>query len=136
VVLVHDEHGHFQGLVTPADPLETIAGVFRSAPGILARLRDARLHVIGAEEEFRALKTGSHQDPSWAFLQQMRELGQQAGKRWLVADLAGVGVRSTINLSDFAGPAIEPHFHLPQLGKLASGSPVRARLPDRWVTAA
>jgi hypothetical protein len=32
-------------------------------PGVLARLRDARLHVIGAEEEFRALKIGSHQDP-------------------------------------------------------------------------
>ncbi|MFC7739410.1 hemolysin family protein [Roseomonas sp. GCM10028921] len=30
VVLVHDEHGHFEGLVTPADLLETIAGVFRT----------------------------------------------------------------------------------------------------------
>ncbi|WP_424139620.1 hemolysin family protein [Roseomonas chloroacetimidivorans] len=30
VVLVHDEYGHFEGLVTPADLLETIAGVFRT----------------------------------------------------------------------------------------------------------
>jgi hypothetical protein len=30
-----------------------------SVPGVLARL-----HVIGAEEEFRALKIGSHQDPN------------------------------------------------------------------------
>jgi NTE family protein len=102
-----------------------------SAPGILARLRDARLHVIGAEEEFRALKTGSHQDPSWAFLQQMRELGQQASERWLAADLVGVGVRSTINLYDFAGPAIEPHFNLQRFGTLESGSPAKARFPER-----
>jgi putative hemolysin len=30
MVIVHDEYGHFEGLVTPADILETIAGVFRS----------------------------------------------------------------------------------------------------------
>ncbi|WP_426959606.1 hemolysin family protein [Muricoccus radiodurans] len=30
VLLVHDEYGHFEGLVTPADLLETIAGVFRT----------------------------------------------------------------------------------------------------------
>ncbi|SHK07149.1 putative hemolysin [Roseomonas rosea] len=30
VVFVHDEYGHFEGLVTPADLLETIAGVFRT----------------------------------------------------------------------------------------------------------
>jgi putative hemolysin len=30
VALVHDEYGHFEGLVTPADVLETIAGEFRA----------------------------------------------------------------------------------------------------------
>lgn len=30
MALVHDEYGHFDGLVTPADILEAIAGVFRS----------------------------------------------------------------------------------------------------------
>ena len=30
VALVHDEYGHFEGIVTPADILELIAGVFRS----------------------------------------------------------------------------------------------------------
>lgn len=79
-----------------------------AAPGILARLRDARLHVIGAEEEFRALKLGSHQDPSWAFLQELRQLGHGAADRWLASDLASVGIRSTVDLSDFAEPVLEP----------------------------
>jgi NTE family protein len=78
-----------------------------SGPGVLARLRDARLHVIGAEEEFRALKLGSHQDPSWAFLQEMRSLGHTAADRWTEAHLSSVGRRSTVDLSDFAGPVLE-----------------------------
>ena len=87
-----------------------------SAPGVLARLRDARLHVIGAEEEFRALKPGSHQDPSWAFLKEMRGLGHAAADRWLEAHLAAVGLRSTVDLSDFIGPALEPHLGTQRVG--------------------
>jgi NTE family protein len=79
-----------------------------SAAGVLARLRDARLHAIGAEEEFRALKDGSHRDASWAFLRDMRDLGRRAADRWLDADLASMGVRSTMDLSGFAGPVLEP----------------------------
>lgn len=30
MALIHDEYGHFEGIVTPADVLEAIAGVFRS----------------------------------------------------------------------------------------------------------
>jgi putative hemolysin len=30
MALIHDEYGHFEGLVTPADVLEAIAGVFRA----------------------------------------------------------------------------------------------------------
>jgi putative hemolysin len=33
VALVHDEYGHFQGLVTSADILETIVGAFRTEAG-------------------------------------------------------------------------------------------------------
>jgi putative hemolysin len=32
MALIHDEYGNFEGLVTPADVLEAIAGVFRSDP--------------------------------------------------------------------------------------------------------
>jgi putative hemolysin len=30
MALIHDEYGHFEGIVTPADVLEAIAGAFRS----------------------------------------------------------------------------------------------------------
>ena len=30
MALVHDEYGHFQGIVIPANILQTIAGAFRS----------------------------------------------------------------------------------------------------------
>jgi NTE family protein len=85
-----------------------LADLPASAVGALARLRDARLHVIGAEEEFRGLKVGSHRDASWRFLQDMRDLGRSAADRWLEADLASVGVRSTMDLSGFAGSVLDP----------------------------
>lgn len=85
-----------------AQPL--LAGV-PGLPPVLARLRDARLHMIGAEAEFQALQGGSRQDPTWAFLSGMRELGVAAAERWLAENLALVGVRSSLDLSQFAGPA-------------------------------
>jgi NTE family protein len=89
-----------------------------SAPGILTRLRDARLHVIGAEEEFRALRDGSHQDASWTFLQELRRLGHDAAEHWLDRHLGVVGIRSTVNLSEFAGPVLEPHIDTSGTGGL------------------
>lgn len=80
-------------------------------PGIaqpaLERLRDARLHMIGAEDEFRALKGGSVQDPSWAFFEQMRAIGHRAGERWLSEHLAAVGTRGTVDLAFFAGQELD-----------------------------
>jgi putative hemolysin len=32
MVIVHDEYGHFEGIVTPADVLDAIAGAFKSDP--------------------------------------------------------------------------------------------------------
>ena len=78
-----------------------------AAPGVLARLRDARLHMVGAEEEFRALRGGSRQDPSWAFLTEMRSLGHHAAERWLSENLASVGARPTVDLAEFEGPRVE-----------------------------
>jgi NTE family protein len=66
------------------------------------------MHAIGAEEEFRGLKVGSHRDASWGFLREMRDLGRGAADRWLEADLTSVGVRSTMDLSGFAGSVLGP----------------------------
>jgi NTE family protein len=85
-----------------------LADLPSAPPGVLARLRDARLHAIGAEEEFRALKGGSQRDASWAFLQSMRDLGHRAADRWLGEHLADVGVRPTVDLAALAGPGLEP----------------------------
>ena len=78
-----------------------------SLPEPLARLRDARVHMIGAEEEFQALHGGSAQDPSWGFLSEMRALGHAAADRWLEENLPAVGRCPTLDLAPFAGPTIE-----------------------------
>jgi NTE family protein len=75
---------------------------------VLTRLRDARLYAIGAEAEFRALKPGSKQDASWAFLQEMRALGHRAGAAWLAEHGGAVGVRASVDLERFAGPLLRP----------------------------
>lgn len=72
--------------------------------GPLSRLREARLHMIGAEQEFRALPRGSTLDTSWGFLQRMHGLGTVAAGQWLAANLGFVGVRSTLDLAALAGP--------------------------------
>ena len=74
--------------------------------GPLARLRETRMHMIGAEEEFQTLKAGSAQDPTWSFLSSMRDLGHSAADRWLKENLALVGARSTLDLTQFAGPRL------------------------------
>lgn len=78
------------------------------AQDVLARLRDARLHMIGAEQEFRNLKTGSRRGPSWSFLQEMRSLCHAAAERWLAENHAALRSRSTLDLAAFAGPRITP----------------------------
>ena len=78
-------------------------------PGALGRLHDARLHMIGAEEAFRALPGGSGFDARWVFLQKMQELGHQAADRWLGANVASVGVRSTVDLHELARPSLGLH---------------------------
>jgi NTE family protein len=78
-----------------------------SVVGPLARLREARLHMIGAEAEFRALKGGSAQDPTWHFLSTMRDLGHRAADRWLEENLSAIGTRSTLDMAQFAGPRLE-----------------------------
>lgn len=74
-------------------------------PPTLARLRNARLHMIGAEAAFQALPGGSRQDPTWTFLTEMHALGVKSADGWLAANLHAVGTRSSLDLSLFAEAA-------------------------------
>src|SRR3954463_1071039 len=75
----------------------------------LARLREARLHVISAEEALRALPSGSALDTRWDALRRLRDLGRGTAERWLDDNLAAVGTRPTLDLARFARPAVEIH---------------------------
>lgn len=72
-------------------------------PEPLARLRNARVHMISAEDEFRALPCGSNQAPTWGFLSGMRDLGQGTTDQWLKDTLPAIGARSSCDLARFAG---------------------------------
>jgi NTE family protein len=76
-------------------------------PMALARLRDARIHMIGAEAEFRSLPTGRRLETTWSFLSTMRGLGNEAATAWLSANLESIGRRSTIAPSLFEGSRLD-----------------------------
>jgi NTE family protein len=78
------------------------------AEGVLARLRDARVHMIGDDASFQALKSGSEVDPSWAFLVQMHGRGRAAADLWLATKGHALGRRSSLDLAAFAPQAIRP----------------------------
>lgn len=75
-------------------------------PPALARLRGARLHMIGGEAEFQAMQGGSRQDPTWTFLLKMRNLGHLAADRLLESNATGIGQRSTLDLTQFVGSGV------------------------------
>lgn len=85
---------------------DVLAGVPDLSP-VLARLRGARLHMIGAETEFRAMQGGSRQDPTWTFLLEMRDLGHLAANRWLEGNVVEIGQRSTLDLAQFLGSRVD-----------------------------
>ncbi|MGI3904178.1 MAG: hypothetical protein ACRYF1_27220, partial [Janthinobacterium lividum] len=77
--------------------------------GVLARLRDARVHMISDDTMFRSMHGGSALDPSWKFLVQMREAGHVAAERWLAANLVAVGSHSSFDLAALAPDRIHLH---------------------------
>jgi NTE family protein len=82
---------------------QRLLGELPKVPGVLRRLRDAHLHMIGAEEEFRALGD-SHPNPTWSFLRKMHDLGVDATENWLARNRDSIGQRSSLDLSALALP--------------------------------
>ena len=108
VALVHDEYGHFEGIVTPADILEAITGVFRSD--------------LDEEDEPPAVK---REDGSWLLAGYM-----QADE---MADHLGIDLPENRDYETVAGYILSHLHHLPATGECvdAAGLALRGRRPRR-----
>lgn len=91
MALVHDEYGHFEGLLTPADILDAIAGAFRSDDD-------------QAEPEAVRREDGSWLISGWMPVDEM-------------ADLLGVNLPETRHYETVAGFVIDQLERIPQTGE-------------------
>lgn len=104
VALVHDEYGHFEGIVTPADILEAITGVFRADLD---------------EEDEQAVK---RDDGSWLLAGYM-----QADE---MADLLGVDLPENRDYETVAGYVLSYLHHLPATGETVNAQGWRFEVVD------
>ena len=104
VALVHDEYGHFEGIVTPADILEAITGVFRA---------DAD------EEEPHAVQ---REDGSWLLAGYM-----QADE---MRDLLGIDLPENRDYETVAGYLLSHLHHLPATGECVDAQGWRFEVVD------
>ncbi|MGE0280139.1 MAG: hemolysin family protein [Rhizobiaceae bacterium] len=93
VALVHDEYGHFEGIVTPADILEAITGVFRS-------------DLDADEAEQNAVQ---REDGSWLLAGYM-----QADE---MADILNIPLPDTRDYETVAGYVLSHLNHIPNTGE-------------------
>jgi putative hemolysin len=92
IALVHDEYGHFEGIVTPADLLAAIAGVFRSDTG------------VGDSDPIVA-----REDGSW-----LLSGGLPADE---MAERLGINLPSSRDYQTVAGFVLSQIRHLPETGE-------------------
>ncbi|MBL8581003.1 MAG: DNA-binding protein, partial [Rhizobiaceae bacterium] len=104
VALVHDEYGHFEGLVTPADILEAIVGAFRA---------DAD------EDEPAAVQ---REDGSWLLAGYM-----QADE---MADLLNIDLPDSRDYETVAGYLLSLLHHLPATGETVDAQGWRFEVVD------
>lgn len=94
MLLVHDEYGHFEGVLTPADVLEAIAGVFRSDVG------------EGEEDDYAVRRA----DGSWLISGSM-PIDE-------MADQLGLSLSDNRSYQTAAGLIIDLLQHLPVTGEI------------------
>jgi NTE family protein len=75
--------------------------------------RDARLHVIQAEEEMRELSVSSKLNAEWSFLQHLHDIGHRTAGRWLEENRENIGVRGTWKPDFVLSESLKP-AHLPE----------------------
>jgi putative hemolysin len=104
MALIHDEYGHFEGLVTPADILEAIAGVFKSDLG---------------DDEYRAVE---RDDGSWLISGSMPvdEL----------AETIGIALPTPRNYETVAGFLLSKFQHIPKAGESIESDGWRFEIVD------
>ncbi|MDG4852645.1 MAG: HlyC/CorC family transporter [Mesorhizobium sp.] len=105
MALVHDEYGHFEGIVTPADILEAITGVFRSD--------------LDAGEEENAVK---REDGSWLLAGYM-----QADE---MAEVLGIDLPENRDYETVAGYVLSHLHHLPATGECVDAQGWRFEVVD------
>ncbi|MDQ6436510.1 hemolysin family protein [Mesorhizobium sp. LHD-90] len=105
VALVHDEYGHFEGIVTPADILEAITGVFRSD--------------LEAEEEPSAVQ---REDGSWLLAGYMPADEMR--------DHLGIDIPENRDFETVAGYILSQLHHLPATGECVDAQGWRFEVVD------
>jgi putative hemolysin len=105
MALVHDEYGHFEGIVTPADILEAITGVFRAD--------------LGAGDEAGAVQ---REDGSWLLAGYM-----QADE---MADILGIDLPEGRDYETVAGYVLSHLHHLPATGECVDAQGWRFEVVD------
>lgn len=105
VALVHDEYGHFEGIVTPADILEAITGVFRSD--------------LEEEDEPMAVQ---RDDGSWLLAGYM-----QADE---MRDLLSIELPESRDYETVAGFILSNLHHLPSTGEVVDAHGWRFEVVD------
>ncbi|TPK71361.1 HlyC/CorC family transporter [Mesorhizobium sp. B2-4-15] len=105
MALVHDEYGHFEGIVTPADILEAITGVFRSD--------------LEAGEEENAVQ---RDDGSWLLAGYM-----QADE---MAEVLGIDLPENRDYETVAGYVLSHMHHLPTTGECVDAQGWRFEVVD------
>ncbi|MGX9182323.1 transporter associated domain-containing protein, partial [Mesorhizobium sp. BHbdii] len=105
MALVHDEYGHFEGIVTPADILEAITGVFRAD--------------LDAGDEENAVK---REDGSWLLAGYM-----QADE---MAEILGFDLPENRDYETVAGYVLSHMHHLPATGECVDAQGWRFEVVD------
>lgn len=106
MALVHDEYGHFEGVVTPADILEAITGVFRS----------------DLDEDDSDETAVRREDGSWLLAGYM-----QADE---MADMMGIDLPESRDYETVAGYVLSHMHHLPATGETVDAQGWRFEVVD------
>ncbi|MET3660983.1 hemolysin family protein [Aquamicrobium ahrensii] len=106
MALVHDEYGHFEGVVTPADILEAITGVFRS----------------DLDEDDTEDTAVQREDGSWLLAGYM-----QADE---MADMMGIDLPENRDYETVAGYVLSHMHHLPTTGETVDAQGWRFEVVD------